>query len=424
MLAFKILSRIERDKAYSNIVLDSELKNNSTAYAPFVSSLVYGVVERKITLDYILSCYLSQPLKKLKPQVLTILRMGAYQLKFMDKIPDSAAVNESVKLSKKCGCAYASGLINSVLRKIAVNDIVYYDTKDKEYLFSVQYSCPRPLVKRYINDYGSDIAEGILSDSLNAPPVTVRANTLRISVEDLQKNLLQDGVLSDLSNNLPSALILHNAGDISGSKCYKKGLFHVQDLASQMCIEALDPQPGETVFDMCSSPGGKAFTIAEKMNNQGKIYAFDIYDHRTELIKSGAERLGISIINTAVSDASVYNNSLPMADRILCDVPCSGLGVIRRKPEIKYRDLDFIDKLNDLQYNIINCAAKYLKNGGILVYSTCSLSKAENQDICDKFILNNPNFSKVPFGGSDGYRTLFPHIDGTDGFFIAKFVKG
>lgn len=423
-LAFKILSRIERDKAYSNLALDAVLKSNEAVSAPFVCSLVYGVIERKITLDYILSSFLTQPLKKLKPQVLTILRMGVYQLKFMDKVPASAAVNESVKLAKQSGCSFASGLVNSVLRKAAENDVPYPETDDIVYNLSIRYSCPEELVKHFLDDYGLENTERILMASVGAPPLVMRVNTLKTTAAELAENLKAEGISAEKLQDFPNALILKNAGAVNKNKYYKKGYFHIQDLASQICLEVLAPQPGDTVFDMCSSPGGKAFTMAEKMDNKGKIYAFDLYEHRVKLIEDGARRLGIEIIEGAVGDSSVFNETLPEADRILCDVPCSGLGVIRRKPEIRYKNLQLFDKLCELQYNIISCAAKYLKRGGVLVYSTCSLNKAENQTVCDRFLEEHPDFSKAVLSESDGYLTLMPHINGTDGFFIAKFIKG
>lgn len=421
-LAFKILNKIELDKAYSNLAIDAGLSEDKAEYAPFVSSLVYGVIERKITLDFILSGFLTQPIKKLKPQVLTILRMGTYQLKFMDKVPTFAAVNESVKLAKREKCGFAAGLINSVLRKIASSEIEYPCTDDRISDLSIKYSCPTSLVKHFADDYGMEDAEGILKKSLGAPETVLRVNTLKTDIDSLISGLKQEGFDAEKSPLIDNAIVLQG-GAVMQSNAYKKGLFHVQDTASQICIATLDPKPGEIVFDMCSSPGGKAFTIAERMENHGKIYAFDLYEHRVKLINDGAERLGIEIINGNVWDSSKFSESLPTADRVLCDVPCSGLGVIRRKPEIRYKDLGFVDKLCDLQYNIINVAALYVKSGGTLVYSTCSLNKAENQNVCDRFLSDNPNFKKVALSDDDGYMTLMPHKNNTDGFFIAKFIK-
>lgn len=416
-LAYKILLKIEKDKAYSNLTLDATLEKEKAGYEPFVRALVYGVIERKITLDYILSEFLTQPIKKLKPQVLTVLRMGVYQIKFMDKIPVSAAVNESVKLIKQEGFSFASGLVNSVLRKTANSEILYPDNDGSIEYLSLRYSCPVDLVQKYINDYGFENTVGILSTALENPPLNVRVNTLKISTEELISRLNKENV-EVCKCDLEDALTVIS-GNIFSSSCYNDGLFHVQDLASQMCIKALDPNPHETVLDMCAAPGGKSFTIAEKMQNKGSIYSFDLYDHRLSLINSGAERLGIDIIKPQVRDASVTYTDIPKADRILCDVPCSGLGVIRRKPEIKYKDLAFIDKLTDLQYNIICSASSYLKKGGRLVYSTCSLNKDENEKVCERFLSSHNDFKLL-----NGFPvTLMPHKDKTDGFFFAVFRK-
>ena len=414
-LAYKILNKIERDKAYSNITVDVVLNENEATSAPFVCALVYGVIERKITIDFFLSKFLTQPIKKLNPQVLTILRMGVYQIKFMDKVPDSAAVNESVKLSKKVKCSFASGLINSILRKISSNDIQLPITDNKIYDLSIKYSCPESLVEHYVNDYGYIQAENILSSSLGSAPLFVRVNTLKVSVDELIFQLEQESVIAKKVENNKASLEITN-GSAFKTECYKKGYFHAQDLASQTCIDSLNPQENEIVFDLCSAPGGKSFTIAEKMNNKGKIYSFDLYEHKIKLINDGANRLGIDIIDAQIWDASVFNPQLPTADKVLCDVPCAGLGVIRRKPEIKYKDFTFVDKLCDLQYNILNNASLYVKENGVLVYSTCSLSKKENENICERFLSEHSDYK------SDEMVTLIPHKD-SDGFFFAKFIK-
>lgn len=417
IIAYKILLKIEKDKAYSNLTLDSVLEKEKVGYEPFVRNLVYGVVERKITLDYILSGFLSQPIKKLKPQVLTVLRMGVYQLKFMDKVPVSAAVNESVKLVKQQGFSFASGLVNSILRKVANSETVYPENNESMEYLSVKYSCPVSLIQQYINDYGFENAVGILSTSLENPPLIIRANTLKITPADLILRLQKESITASICD-LDGALTVES-GNVFATDCYKDGLFHVQDLASQKCIVALEPKPYETVLDVCAAPGGKSFTMAEKMQNKGEIYSFDLYEHRLSLINSGAKRLGIDIIKTQVRDASAIYDDMPLADKILCDVPCSGLGVIRRKPEIKYKDLGFIDKLTDLQYNIICSASAYLKKGGRLVYSTCSLNKAENEEVCERFLATHKDFHLL----EDYPVTLMPHTDKTDGFFFAAFTK-
>lgn len=415
-IAYKILNKIERDKAYSNIAVDAVLNQNEASSAPFVCALVYGVLERKLTLDYYLSQVLTQPIKKLNPQVLTILRMGTYQIKYMDKVPVSAAVNESVKLSKKVKCAFASGLINSVLRKIASIEIKLPSTDNKIYDLSIAYSCPESLVNHFVNDYGYIKAEEILKASVGAVPVFLRVNTLKITANELAVLLEQEGVIvKSVGNGTTLEVVEGNA--VFKTNAYKKGYFHAQDLASQECIANLAPEKNDVVFDMCAAPGGKSFTMAEMMENQGEIYSFDLYEHKIKLINDGAKRLGIDIINAQIGDASAYNENLPKADKILCDVPCAGLGVIRRKPEIKYKDFQFVDKLCELQYNILNNASLYLKDKGVLMYSTCSLSKKENEEVCKRFLEEHKEFK------NGGFVTLYPHEKHSDGFFFAKLIK-
>ncbi len=420
-LSFKILNRIERDKAYSNLILEHYLtRYKAQIYSPaFVTALVYGVIERKITLDFVLSEYLSQPIKKLKPEVHTILRMGVYQLKFMDNVPDSAAVNESVKLSKKCGCSFASGLINSVLRKISKNDIIYPNTDDKIFNMSVKYSCPESLVRQFCGDYGEACAEGLISGFLGNSDINIRVNTLKTDAPSLIKELESRGISCRASELVENHIIVKNFGSVESTPEYKNGLFHVQDASSALCVKALELEENMTFIDLCSAPGGKSFTAAQYMNNRGTVYSFDLYEQRTQLIKSGAERLGIDIINAKTGDASVLNKALiNSADRVLADVPCSGLGIIGRKPEIRYKDLSFVDKLTDLQYNILKNASEYVKDGGLLVYSTCSLNKKENEAVCDRFLNERRGFEK-----HGEYTTLMPHINGTDGFFYAVFRR-
>ena len=415
-IAYKILSKIERDKAYSNIAVDTVLNQNEVSSAPFVCALVYGVLERKITLDYYLSKLLTQPLKKLNPQVLTILRMGVYQIKYMDKVPVSAAVNESVKLSKKVKCAFASGLINSVLRKIASTEILLPNTDNKIYDLSIAYSCPETLVNHFVNDYGYIKAEEILKASVGAVPVILRVNSLKITHNELIDVLAKEDITAKSLGN-GKALEIVDGGTVFKTDAYKKGYFHAQDLASQDCITNFAPEKNDIVFDMCAAPGGKSFTMAEMMENQGEIYSFDLYDHKIKLINDGAKRLGINIINAQIGDASKCNSNLPKADKILCDVPCAGLGVIRRKPEIKYKDFGFIDKLCELQYNILENSAKYLKEKGVIMYSTCSLSIKENTEVCRRFLEEHKEFK------NGGMVTVFPHENGSDGFFYAKLIK-
>lgn len=418
-IAFTILYRIEKDASYANLLLDKAIKeSSSTVSSAFLTALVYGVIERKITLDYILSQYLTRPIKRLSPEVLTILRMGVYQIKFMDKVPVSAAVNECVKLSKRNHSAYASGLINSVLRRISNSNIIYPDSNDLIYSLSVQYSCPEELVTHFINDYGLECTEGILASSFLIPPTTVHINTTQITKEKFKKEMLTEGIEVE-DTVLDDSVMLSKASNLEKLVSYQKGLFHLQDLASTLCVHALDAKPGQLVLDLCAAPGGKTFTAAELMQNKGNIYAFDLYEHRVKRITESANRLQLTCIHAGVADAlKLQERFAQKADRVICDVPCSGFGTIRRKPEIRYKELSSIDKLPILQYNILEIAAKYLNKQGILVYSTCTLNKAENEDVCNRFLHEHPDFQLV-----GDMQTLFPHKDKTDGFFFAKLRR-
>ncbi len=426
-VAFDAIVKLERDSAFSNLTLDAYLNRYEMDIRDksFVSALFYGVIERRITLDYNLSLYLQKPLNKLKPEAVTLLRIGAYQILFMDKVPSSAAVNESVKLSKKC-CSYASGLINAVLRKLDKNGLQLPEKSDSASYLSVKYSCEKWLCEQWINEYGFKNAEGVLSASAGSPDTFIRVNTVKTSADELISELQNEGIDCEKTYLDNAVKIKLHGKDIEKLSTYRKGLFHVQDLASQLCVKALNPIEANTVFDLCSAPGGKAYTTAEYMGNEGRVLCFDKYESRVELIKKGAQRLGLDAITGAVSDALIYREDLGTADRVLCDVPCSGTGIIRRKPEIKYKSCQELEGLPEIQYAILKNGSKYVKKGGRLVYSTCALSKCENEGVCERFLEENSEFVPVtalPDVSDKPFVTLMPHINLSDGFFIACFER-
>ena len=413
-LAVSILLKIENDNAYSNLTLasflkDTDLNNEGKA---FVSALVYGVLDRKITLDFVLSKFMKTPIKKTAPFTLCVLRTALYQIMFMEKVPESAAVNEAVKLIKKSKENRNAGFVNAVLRSVlrAENLIPQGDSiKD----LSLRFSAPEWIVESFVCDYGKETAIKLLEESLKFAPVTLRVNTLKTTADALKEKL---GTKSDDTVFLNS-LILEKGFDLANNELYKQGLFHVQDLASQKAISVLCPKPNERVLDICAAPGGKTFTMAELMENKGEIIACDLYEHRVGLIDEGAKRLGIDIIKPIVSDAEIFNEALGEFDVVLCDVPCSGLGVIRRKPDIKYKTENDFTELCEIQYKILCNAVKYLKSGGKILYSTCTLRRAENEDIVNRFLNEHNCFKKVT------EKTLMPHIDKTDGFYYALLEK-
>ena len=430
-VAFLTLLKIEKDKAYSNIALDSAVKAYSlgSTDCAFISRLVYGVTERKITLDFVFSKFLKQPIKKLKPELLVILRLGTYQILFMDKIPDSAAVNESVLLAKSNKCDFATGLVNAVLRKVSENGKSILESLEGEERVSVLYSAPLELVKFLNYHYNEENAEMILKSALNAKEITIRVNTLKTTDDELIGILKEENVVAK-KTFLKNALILETNGAIYELSAYKNGLFYVEDISSQICVSELGLKENDKFIDICSAPGGKSFTAAQYMNNKGEIYSCDIHSHRVELIKSGALRLGLTCIEPIENDATVFNEGFINADCVLCDVPCSGLGIIGKKPEIKYKSLDETKELIPIQKQILSTASQYVKKGGTLIYSTCSINPNENRKVCDWFLKENNEFETIKVApdierciDEGDYLTLTPHINNCDGFFIAKFIR-
>lgn len=436
-IAFNTIYRVLHDDAYSALTLNSAIKENNLnkTDAGFLSHLVYGVIERKILLDYVISQYSKIKPKKIENKVLIILELGVFQLLFMDKVPSSAAVDESVKLSKKVGAYKSSGFINAVLRNIVRNNMKYVlpDPTDKLCYYSIKYSCPEYLVKMWIDQYGEDNTVGILEGLADRPPLTIRVNTLKTTKAELKAELESCGLEASCVEFLDNALNISNTGSIENLKAYIDGKFYVQDCASQLCCEMLDTENSMTVCDVCAAPGGKSLYNAIKMNNQGKVYSYDLYEHKIKLINESAKRLGVDIIDASVRDAQSTHIAIKQCDRLICDVPCSGFGIIRRKPEIRYKKATIIDNLPNLQYSILCASANALSIGGVLVYSTCTLCDEENINIANKFLSEHPDFKPAPLKlPQDIHRfidepehilTLLPHKNMTDGFFIARFVK-
>lgn len=434
-LALRVLYSVERDSAYSALVLNNSIKENklSSVDASFLSALVYGCLERQLTLDYIIGQYSKIPLKKIDLKTKIILRLGILQLVFMDKIPDSAAVNESVKLAHKNKLARSTGFINGVLRSVSRAEVKFTlpDESDRERYLSVKYSCPEEIVRLWISSYGEGIAEEILKSLSGRPQLTARVNTLKTTTVELIAELEREGVKAAASDLDPNAVVLKNTGSIESLRAYREGKLYIQDLASQLCVKALAPKPNENMIDVCSAPGGKSFTAAQYMKNRGRIYAFDIYEHKLSLIKENASRLGITNIRTAIRDASDENSGLDLAEKVLCDVPCSGLGIISRKPEIRYKKNLIDNDLPALQYKILCNSARFVMTGGTLVYSTCTLNPDENNKNAERFLSEHREFEplKLDLGvkrminEEENTLTLFPINRVTDGFFIAAFRR-
>lgn len=429
-IAAKILLSVEKDNAYSSLSLASSLKKESFSDErdkALVTNIVYGVLERKITLDYNISLYLKNPIKKLHPAVLTILRVGAYQLLFMDKIPASAAVNETVKLTNAFGVGFSRGLVNAVLRKISAAGLAYPDKNNVIEYLSVVMSCSVELVEFFTRNYGLEKAGALLSASLGKRPVFIRVNTLKTNAEKLT-SLLSAQKVTVTETQLENCLRVDNTGDITELDAYKKGLFYVEDMSSQLCVRLMGIKPGDTVVDCCGAPGGKSFCSAMYLNDKGKLYSCDMYEQKINLIKEGAARLGITCLEALCCDARTLPSQIGSADAVLCDVPCSGFGVMGRKPEIREKKNEDIDTLPAIQYGILSVCCEMVKKGGTLVYSTCTLNPAENENNCRKFLDSHPDFELASDEdylsfANGGYVNIIPSENGGDGFFVAKFTR-
>ena len=416
-IALKCLMDVRSNGAYSNITFNKVLKENtiSAQEKSLATALFYGVLDRTITLDWVLSKRIKSPLEKVSPFVLENLRLALYQIMFMDKIPESAAVNEAVKIVKNSKQKYLSGFVNGVLRNILREGTSLPDGDDVKSL-SVKYSCPEWIVESLLNDYGVYNAKEFLKHSLLTPSVTLRVNTTKTDIQSLFLKLSESGINAE---NAPThnALKIKGGIDISHNECFCDGLFHIQDIASQTAVKILSPKRNERVLDVCAAPGGKAFTMAQYMENSGEIIACDIHKHRVELINEGAKRLGLDIIKPTVNDARLYNENLGKFDAVLCDVPCSGIGVIRRKPEIKYKNIDEYNDITQIQGQILETSASYISENGRILYSTCTVRKCENESVVQCFL------DKHPYYELKYQHTFMPHIDGTDGFYCALLQR-
>ena len=424
-IALKSLYEINIKQAYSNIVLDKFINENreklSNLDINFISELVYGVVTWKLTLEYIIQKYSKTKIKKMSDWVKNILYLGSYQILFLDKVPKSAAVNESVNLCKKYNFK-SVGLVNAILRKIEKSDYKEISNITNSITrISLKYSMPEWIVKKFCDEYGEEETANICKNLNLRPNIAVRINRLKGKVEIGEK-----GILDDFRT-------ITGTKNITKTKEYIEGNITIQDEAAGLSSFVLAPKEGEMVLDACSAPGGKTTYLAELMHNKGKIVAWDIYEERLKQVEQNAKRLGIDIIQTEVHDATKLKEEyVEKFDKILLDVPCLGLGVIRRKPDIKWnRQEEDIKEISDIQFNILKTCSKYLKKNGTLVYSTCSMLKEENDAIIEKFIKEEkfetvnieeqiPNeFSKITTNNMVQFLPSQNH----DGFFITMLKK-
>ncbi len=437
--ALLVLYEINEKGAFSNIALNKELRNKPYKQLDknLVTSLVYGVLENQIYIDHIITQFSKYKIKKMNPYTLNLLRLGIYQLFFMDKIPEFAAVNETVNLSKQY-CRKTTGFINGVLRNIQRNKAnIKLPKSDKdvvEYL-SVKYSHPRWLVQEFLNNFGRDFTEELLKANNTTPDLYARINTLKINIDDCIESLIGEGYIVKQNPHVREAIIIEGLHNIEQSDSYRKGYIQIQDISSIFVARILDPREGDLVIDVCSAPGGKATHIAQLMNNVGTVIARDIYDHKLGLVEKNAERLGVTIIKTENFDGRDLDRKLlSKADRVLVDAPCSGFGIIRRRPEIKYRrQPKDIESIMAIQYDILKNASKYIKPGGELVYSTCTINPKENEEIVQKFLncnrdyvlvnINDKYKNIIPGEHTENMIQFYPNLHNADGFFISKIKR-
>ena len=424
--ALEILERCRRNGAWSADALDSVLRQRSLDRrdSALASRLSLGVLQNSAYCDYCIDCFRTGG--KLEPRVREILRLGVYQLLFMDKIPPRAAVNESVALCRAAGLERAAGLVNALLRRVAEN-------RDKippvpgegtaEYL-SVRYSHPLWLAERLLKEHDYAFTEAFLAANNRIPPLTIQVNTRKVSPEEYTRALERREIPYSACEGLPGCLDL-SGGTVGELPGYEEGLFYVQDRAARTAVEALEVRPGMRVLDACAAPGGKSFAAALSMRGEGEILARDIQEKKLRRIASGAERLGLACIRTQAGDARLTDPSLEATfDRVIADVPCSGLGVIGKRPEIRQKTEQEIAALPAIQREILEAVSACVRPGGKLLYSTCTVLEAENREVVSAFLKEHPEFSPEDFTvgelrSTDGMYDFWPQIDGTDGFFAA-----
>ena len=435
-LALKVLLDIEENSNYSNIAINKHLKNvdMNNQDRGLATELIYGVIENKYYLDYIIDKLSKIKCKKMNTYVKILLRMGIYQILLLNSISDYAAVNETVSLVKKYD-KRSSGFVNAILRNIIrqKDTIGEVDLKDDKIMYlATKYSYKPWIIKNWINNFSLEFTEDLLEANKEKPSLYLRTNTLKISRDELIEKLKQDGINCSIVPTIDEAIRVENLKNIENNKLFKDGLFTIQDISSMIVGKVMNPKENSLVLDVCSAPGGKTTHLATLMNNTGKVVSRDIFEHKLKLIQSTVDRLGLTNVEVESFDASVLDeNSIDKFDYVLADVPCSGLGIIRRKPEIKYKEKAELKDLPNIQKHILDNASKYVKVGGTLIYSTCTIQDNENIEVIEDFLNANDNFKLVPINEVkvdldnqySGYLKIYPNIHDIDGFFIAKLER-
>nr|WP_270879466.1 16S rRNA (cytosine(967)-C(5))-methyltransferase RsmB [Paenibacillus aestuarii] len=439
--ALEVLTRVEEDQSYSNLLLNQTLQKYALdrADAGLATELVYGTIGRKNTIDFFLERFVSKGLAKLEPWVRCLLRLSFYQLHYLDRIPDHAVVSEAVNIAKRRGHQGISGMVNGVLRAVlrSKEELTLPAALGDVKRIALTHSHPEWLVRRWIRQLGPELTEQICAANNEPPQVSIRANERRRTRQQLIEQLLAEGVSAEASKLAPAGVLVHGAGNMALDPGFKQGDFSIQDESSMLVAEALAPKPGMKVLDCCAAPGGKTAHIAEKMDDIGEIWACDLHEHKQKLIADQADRLGLTSIQTLVMDAQKLDEHFAAEsfDRILLDAPCSGFGVIRRKPDLKWaKDESEVASISELQHAILSRVHRLLKPGGVLVYSTCTIERSENEDMIERFLSQHSEFELAPlpadaFAGvepqaaASGMVQIMPQQYHSDGFFIARLQK-
>lgn len=432
--ALEVLMQVERANAWSDGSLKRTIAKNGLEgrEASLATRLSYGVIQNRTLLDYYISCYCVQKAHKLEPVIRNILRIGGYQILFMDKIPHRAAVNEAVEMCRRNGRPRAAGMVNAVLRKFVANwmnmpEIQHGSTAD--YL-SIRYSHPLWLVERLLSILPAEEVEQFLQGNNEIVPTTIHTNLLKTTDEALTEELKQAGIEVRRHSWLEHCFTVKGTGNLERLPAFSEGRFLVQDAAAHLVSVVAGVKKGDRVQDVCAAPGGKSFAAAIAMENEGDILSCDIHPHKLKLIENGAQRLSIGCIRTMLSDAREHHTAwVRAADVVIADVPCSGLGIIRKKPDIRFKDPKELTQLPAIQRAILENVCEYVRPGGVLVYSTCTVLPEENEGVTDAFLQAHPEFERTPFtlplpiGRCDGQLTLWPQRNGTDGFYICRMRR-
>jgi len=436
-VALLTLNACQRQGGWSDSVLKKQLAaaGLDSRDAALATKLCFGVLQNQLLLDFYLSKFSNIPLKRMEGKVVQALRLATYQMLFLDKIPHSAAVNSAVALTKAhCRNPRAAGMVNGILRSLERNqdNLPTIPQDDPARYLGTLYSHPDWFVKEFLPELGMEETAAFLAANNNQPDTTVMVNTIRTTTAELTAALENDGVKVEPHPWLENCLYLSRTGDLEQLSAFRDGLFYVQDPASCLAIQAAGPEAGMRVLDCCAAPGGKSFAASIAMGNEGEVISCDLHPHKKKLIQAGADRLGLDIVKPMTADGKKFREEWEGAfDLVLVDAPCSGLGVIRKKPDIRYKDPAPLEELPQIQSEILTNAARYVRPGGVLLYSTCTVLRRENQNVAEQFLSRNKAFKEESFTlpgtigtAENGMLTLWPQRHGTDGFFICKMRKG